>query len=58
MTISAMESGSVQDAPLKATANCARGTSPSIILTWFVPHQEHLTYQRNQFFGIKNTIKY
>jgi hypothetical protein len=36
MTIKAMESGSVQDAPLKATANCAKGTSSSIILTWFL----------------------
>lgn len=35
MTIRGMESGSVQDAPLKAIANCARGISSSIILTWF-----------------------
>lgn len=35
ITIRAMESGSVQDAPLKATANCARGISSSIILTCY-----------------------
>ena len=34
MTINAIESGSVQDAPLNATANCASGISSSIILTW------------------------
>ena len=36
MTIKGMESGSVQDAPLKATANCAKGTSSSMILTCFL----------------------
>lgn len=43
MTIRAMESGSVQDAPLKAIANWAKGTSSSIILTCL--------YQRISFFG-------
>ncbi|KAF7845607.1 putative mitochondrial-processing peptidase subunit beta [Senna tora] len=35
MTMREIESGSAQDAPSKATANCARGISSSIILTCF-----------------------